>query len=447
MRATWLPTAALAATLLAAPSPAWAQKAAFSHAVADLAETAAAPGDSGVHARREAVARMDDALAEWDRNLASLETRVRAELIAAPPTRALDLRVELAREYLDRGRLDDAVRELDAVRTLAPRRADLAVTAALALEAAGRQDEAAAAMRTAWSLDPENPGTAYYALQRPGALVGDDRSRAHAALLAAPARPAAPGTLFASVGLITDGFSRTPVAGDAAMAEGFGLLTASRYREAVAALRHGLASGATGGGDSPRGHLEQARANEAAGRFADARREYERALPGTLAARSLLHVGIARLAQVEGDLEGAIRHFSTATRLNPYDPYIHKELASAYAAHGLEDDALTELAAALLIDRNDASAHAAIGQLHLDSGRLAQAVEALTRALQIAPERHETRYALGTALMRLGRMDDARREFAAFERAREDALQRRRRGIDNEVEIQNRRREEGPAPR
>ena len=447
MRAIWL-LAVL--TLLAAPSPARAQKAAFSQAVADLAAATAVPGNPGTDTRRPAIARMDSALAEWDRSLAAMETASRAELPGAAPTRALDLRVTLAREYLDRGRLDDAVRELAAARALAPGQAGLALTAALALEASGRHDEAAAAFREAWSLDSKNPGTVYYALRRPGALVGEERSRALATLIevqshrpsAAPAAPAA----FASIGLITDGFSRAPVAGDATTAEGFALLTASRYREAVTALQQGVENGGKASGDSPRALLGQARANEAAGQFADARRAYERALRGTLAGRSILHVGIARLAQVEGDLDGATRHFVAAARLNPYDAYIHKELASAFSAQGLDDDALTELIAAVLIDRDDAHAHAAIGQLYLDTGRPAQAVEALTLAVRLAPQRHETRYALGTALMRLGKEEEARREFAAFEAAREDALQRRRRGIDNEVEAQKRVREEG-APR
>jgi Flp pilus assembly protein TadD len=169
---------------------------------------------------------------------------------------------------------------------------------------------------------------------------------------------------------------------------------------------------------------------------AEARRDYERALPGTLSGRHVLHVGIARLAQVEGDLDGAIRHFAEAARLNPNEPYIHKELASAYVAHGRTDEAFHELAAALLIDARDADAHAAIGQLHLEDGRAADAVAALTRALELKPERHETRYALGTALMRLGRTSAAEQEFAAFRQASQQALERRRRGIAEDVERQ-----------
>ena len=101
--------------------------------------------------------------------------------------------------------------------------------------------------------------------------------------------------------------------------------------------------------------------------------------------------------------------------------------------------------AALLIDPGDAQAHAAIGGLFLDDGRDAEAVVALTRALELAPERHETRYALARALTRLGRTDDAARQFALFEAARRAALERRRRDIASEVEREEAVRGDRPA--
>ncbi len=94
--------------------------------------------------------------------------------------------------------------------------------------------------------------------------------------------------------------------------------------------------------------------------------------------------------------------------------------------------------AALLIDPRDAQAHAAIGQLYIDTGRDEEAVTAFTRALELAPDRYETRYALATAFTRLGNTADAARQFEIFERVRREKLEERRRGIAREAEQQER---------
>ena len=123
---------------------------------------------------------------------------------------------------------------------------------------------------------------------------------------------------------------------------------------------------------------------------------------------------------------------------NPNDPNIHKELASVYAAQGRADDAFCELMAALLIDRRDAGAHSAIGQLYLDSGRDAEAVVAFDRALELMPGYYETRYALATTHTRLGHTAEAARQLDLFERARLEALEQSRRDFASEAEREER---------
>ena len=121
-------------------------------------------------------------------------------------------------------------------------------------------------------------------------------------------------------------------------------------------------------------------------------------------------------------------------RLNPNYANIHKEFASALAAEGDPDSAFCELMAALLIDRRDPQVHAALGQLYLDTGRNAEAVVALSRALELKPDSYEVRYALATAYTRLGNAAEAERQLDIFDRARREALEQRRRDIANEVE-------------
>jgi len=320
------------------------------------------------------------------------------------------------------------------------------VLRALTLEVAGRTGEAASAFRAASMAAARDPVKAYYVAERPAGNDGDrDRARARAVLketyqrmALAASRPAtAP---FLMLDVIVDSMSRTPVVTDQATAEGFALLNAGRYGEGAAALETAdRAIGKEDDGASALEHFARGQRDEAEGRVTSARREYQAALPGVLLGRASLLVGIGRLAQVEGDPAGAIDAFAQAARLDPNNPNIHKELAGAYAAQDREDDALCELMAVLLIDSRDAQAHATIGQLYLDSGRDAEAVIAFNRALELMPDRYETRYALATAFMRLGRTAEAAREFDLVDRVRREKLDERRRNIAREVEQEERR--------
>ena len=59
---------------------------------------------------------------------------------------------------------------------------------------------------------------------------------------------------------------------------------------------------------------------------------------------------------------------------------------------------------------------------------------AFDRALTLAPAAYETRYRLATAHARLGHAEEAARQLDLFERARREALERRRRDIARDVE-------------
>jgi tetratricopeptide (TPR) repeat protein len=438
-------------TLLLQPATARAQAEAFVQAVRELADATAKTEPVRSDAVRAAVNRMRTALSAWDRNIDALEG-VAHEIRDAPEQRAYELHVQLGVAYRARGRGADALREFDAAARLKPS-SDLQVLRALTLEAAGRTDEAGRAFRAAWNLDVRNPIKAYHVAVRPDGASRADRDRARAMLadtyrqLGAvagpsvpqgplPAGPAAPP--FVTLGIIADNLSRTPVVADQANADGFALLAAEKYSAAVAALEQPERAKGKGTGDSPASHFVRGQRHEAENQIADARREYQAALAGALAGRNVLLVAIARLAQVEGDLNGAVDALTRAARLNPNDPNIRKELAGAHAAQGNIDDAFCELMAVLLIDPRDAQAHAAIGQLYLDAGRDEEAVSAFNRALALMPDRYEARYGLATAFTRLGRTAEAAREFDLFERVRREKLAERRRDIARDVEQEER---------
>src|SRR5258706_7806930 len=409
------------------PSLAHAQLEGFAQAVRGLADAAGQTEPARSTDIRSAAGRMAAALAEWDRNIRALEDRVArvSRESGASNDGTYRLHVELGVAYRVRGRVADALRELDVAAALRPASSDVQVLRALTLEAAGRP-EAGKAFLDAWHLDSGDPVKAYYVTQRLNAGGAAERARARAVLTDAyqhialdAARPGTPP--FAALNAIPDGLLRTPAGAGSpgsAVTAGFALLAANKYDEAVAAFRR---QGEAPGGDAAVDDV--------------ARRERERAaLARTLAGRNVPVIGIARLAQVEGDLAGAIEALTQALRFSPNDLNIHKELASVYAAQGRADDAFCELMAALLIDRRDAGAHSAIGQLYLDSGRNAEAVAAFNRALELMPGYYENRYALANAHTRPGHTPEAARQLEVFEHPRRDALEQSRRDFASEAE-------------
>jgi tetratricopeptide (TPR) repeat protein len=416
------------AVILAGALPADAQMDAFARAVRDFEWRAAfnAPDSP-----RAIVDRMEAALAEWDRQILAREESVQRSLQGASRESAFKLHVELGLVYGQRGRTTEALREFDAAAALRPDASDVHVLRGLAFEAAAKAVDAGRAFRQAWERDRDNPIKAYYALRdttsSDTASVQQVLTRAYQSLISSPPDPR--GALYVPMGVVNENVSSTPIVGDEALADGFALLAAGRYTQAIAAFRRGAVSTV-----SPLAHFTDAGRLEAEGRITEARRAYEVALAGTLSGRSRIYIAIGRLALVDGDMAAAIAAFERAVHINPNDGVMHRELALALAADGRHDEAFLELVAALLINADDASALAAIGQIFLDTGRYDDAAVALRGTLRIAPDRFETHYALATALTQLGDARGAAAELERFERGRQAQVERRRRELDEAVD-------------
>lgn len=411
------------------PASVAAQPDRFAAVIRDLmALVAGTPGAGDLDAVAE---RMGDALDRWDRAIRGHEARVERELRRADRTRAFQLHVELGLMYRARGRFTDALRAFDAALSLRPS-SDLQLHRAFTLDAIDRR-EAANAFYAAWTADPDHPVTAYLFLRRHGAGAAGpgDRTRALQALIRSYQRllsqPPERGMPFPVLEVVPEDRTPVPVVADARTAAAVRLLVAHRFDDAIAALRSAGPTAPTG--ESPRVRFERSQTLEAEGRVVEARREYEAAIAGALAGRSVLYVGAGRLAQVEGDLPAAIDAFARASELDPNNPLIHRELAGAYMAAGRHEDAFVELVAALLIHPGDALTLADIGGLFLTTGRPDDAVVALRRALELEPARHELRFSLATALTRLGRAEEAARQLALFEQARRAMVDRQRQDL------------------
>ena len=181
--------------------------------------------------------------------------------------------------------------------------------------------------------------------------------------------------------------------------------------------------------DSVLAHWWLALAHEQVHRLAEARQEVEQVTAADVLGESQLHAAIGRFALVAADNPAAIVAFSRAVHTNPNDLTMHRLLANTLLQEDRVDEALAEFVTVLLIDPLDAAAHAGIGQIYLQKGRDADAVNALRRATDLAPGDGETRYALATALERLGRSEEAAQHFARAEQAQRQALADQRREL------------------
>jgi tetratricopeptide (TPR) repeat protein len=526
----------MCAAILAPARAASAQHRPFLEGLSEF--TAAIAGTYGDEGTRvgPALDKMAAALAQWDRELQAVEADVTAGVRTATPDVAVRLRTGLAGRYVQRGRLADALREVDAAISLEPLAPALHLFRAQLLAALSRTAEAGGAFRRAWTGNTRDPVAAYHVLQHAATLDQQDVQEAGETLRAAyralpDGRPGEKSVPFSTIDPLQQGSGEVPDVVPAAYRLGYARLAGGEYGEAIAELRRAAATDplvtdpfsrtepmvraiealrqgrpaeararlerADGRGDSSEAHrvlglidwtesrydqsvaaltaairtqphdersrlalsrvlhaagrrsdAERAlretievlpdsalahvwlgRASEDANRLAEARQEFEIAAPGVFAGRGTFLASIARLASGIGDFQQAIEALGQAIAATPNDAELHKRRAHALLQEDRAGEAFGELVAALLIDPLDGGAHLGVGRLHLNAGRYQDAVVALRRAVQLLPAHTEARYALATALVRLGNTREAAQEFDRVEQAQRREIEERRRAL------------------
>jgi tetratricopeptide (TPR) repeat protein len=526
----------MCAAILAPARAASAQNRPFLEGLSEF--TGAIAGTYGDEGTRigPALDTMAGALAQWDRELQSFAADVTQALRNATPDVAVRLHSGLAGQYAQRGRLSDALREVDAAIGLEPLNPALHLLRAQLLEALSRTAEAGAAFRMAWDGNRRDPVAAYHVLRHAATIDPEDVKAAGETLRAVhralpDGSPREKSVPFSGIDPLQRGSGEVPEVIPAAYRCGYARLTGGEYGEAIAefrrvaatdplvadpfartqplvraieALRQGRpaearallerASGRdssseahrvlgliywtesrydqsvaelsaaiqkqphdersrlalsrvlTAAGrhadaeralretvdvlpDSALAHVWLGRAFEDANRLSEARQEFEIAVPGVFAGRGRFFATIARLAAGIGDFPAAIEALGQAIAATPNDGELHKQRAHALLQEDRAGEAFGELVAALLIDPLDGGAHLGVGRLHLNAGRHEDAVVALRRAVQQLPAHTEARYALATALARLGNTSEAAQEFDRVEQAQRREIEERRRAL------------------
>jgi tetratricopeptide (TPR) repeat protein len=149
-----------------------------------------------------------------------------------------------------------------------------------------------------------------------------------------------------------------------------------------------------------------------------------------VAGASIVYAAIGRLQHSALNLAAAATAYERRAALAPRSARAHLDLATVYQAQDRLEDALVEDLAAALVDPTNAGAFAAAGQLRADQGDDAGAITLLRSAVRLDANLGAARYALGRALLRTGRADEARQQLAAFERLQQAELEAQRRRFE-----------------
>jgi len=156
------------------------------------------------------------------------------------------------------------------------------------------------------------------------------------------------------------------------------------------------------------------------------------ALP-IVAGRAHLLWRIAEIAhEYRRDSDRVIAVVSQMVRLVPNESGGHKDLGLAYYRAGRDDEAAIELLMSALLGHEDGEMLAALGQIHLDAGRLDHAAAALFRAVALDPTLAQARYVLARTLQRLGRNTEAKEQLAAFDKLRAKVHEEMRQQFEKE---------------
>ena len=156
-----------------------------------------------------------------------------------------------------------------------------------------------------------------------------------------------------------------------------------------------------------------------------------------LAGRGQVDWLLSQLHRRHQDVEAMTRVLSDRVRLDLNNPVVHKELGLAYTLSGSRQLALAELLLTALFAPDDVETLAGIGQLHLDDGRYSEAEAVLRRVVARAPDRAQARFALGTALLRLGREEEGRAELDAFQRLLVSKRESEHQKVESEMQLRN----------
>ncbi len=194
------------------------------------------------------------------------------------------------------------------------------------------------------------------------------------------------------------------------------LVRADQATAAAQSLRDAIAAIPRSG----RAHYVLARLYQRQGKQAEALQEFDAAVAfAPLLGLNGIYQTMGTLAAARQDFDRALDAYSQRVTIQPNAAGAHQDLGDTYARLGRTDEAFAELAVALTLDPESSAAFAGMAQLYLRNSEYEAAAAAARRAVDIEPAHRQARYALGTALIRLGKTDEGQKELIEFQRLQE----------------------------
>jgi len=124
-----------------------------------------------------------------------------------------------------------------------------------------------------------------------------------------------------------------------------------------------------------------------------------------------VHLG-GRLKEAAGDASLAVKLFEDAVNQNPRYTASALHLGDVYRGLNRHDEARKAYQTVLALDPDSAAAFRGLGETALSEQKYAEAVENLTKALELTPQANRLHYSLGMAYRGLGDLDKAKEELA-----------------------------------
>jgi tetratricopeptide (TPR) repeat protein len=125
----------------------------------------------------------------------------------------------------------------------------------------------------------------------------------------------------------------------------------------------------------------------------------------------LAHELLGEAALAGGDTAGAIREFEAERKLNPLNPDLYDRLGDAYIRNGQYTEAQEALNRAVLLEPEATGPYILLGETFLKLKQPIQALQYLVRAEHMDPSNYITHNLLGQAYKATGQLAEANREF------------------------------------
>jgi tetratricopeptide (TPR) repeat protein len=334
-------------------------------------------GDEGTRVR-SSIESMEFALDEWDRSILAFEVQLRQA------DRPAGFHMALGAVYLDRNRLDDALREFVEASRLDTMRADAHTLQALSSALLNKPALAAQALAKASSLDPGKPALVY-SQARQLALAGQPEQAGEILRTFIESQPLqsidrsareAGGTPFERVALLRQTAGVAPIFPPALYADAFKLLIQGAYRDAVDRLKQLAARDPLNDGWSEGDPLAR----------------------GSAALRS-------------GDIQSALAHLKMAVESAPNRAEAHRIRAVAYRENDQRDESFEEFRTAIRLNPSDERARISLAEAFNAAGQDAGAERVLGEAIESFPAAGQAHYNLGRLYRLTARNLDAVRSF------------------------------------